>query len=43
VQGLRRIGAAEWGTKAFHTGKAPEARRGLGAIDPKAIGRRAVA
>jgi DNA transposition AAA+ family ATPase len=43
VQGLRRIGAAEWGNKAFHTGKAPEARRGLGAIDPKAIGRRAVA
>jgi DNA transposition AAA+ family ATPase len=34
IKGLTRIGMAEWGNKAFHTGVAPEARRGLGDSTP---------
>ena len=40
IKGLARIGAAEWGGKNFHTGQAPEARRGLGASVPIAVQRR---
>lgn len=44
IKGLTRVGIAEWGAKSFHTGQAPEARRGIGQGPAKgAIGRRTAA
>lgn len=41
LNGLHRISMVEWGKRAFHTGVAPEARRGVGSIAPvMARGRR---
>jgi DNA transposition AAA+ family ATPase len=43
-KGLTKLSRAEWGNKPFHTGEAPEARRGLGVIAPSVTrSRRAVA
>jgi DNA transposition AAA+ family ATPase len=35
VKGLTRIGPAEWVGQRFHTGEAPEARRGLGDVQAR--------
>lgn len=41
VQGLTKVGVAEWKGQRFHTGQAPEARRGLGDIQTKSARGRA--
>lgn len=35
VKGLAQLGTAEWAGQRFHTGQAPEARRGLGEVPAK--------
>lgn len=41
VKGLPHIGSAEWAGQRFHTGQAPEARRGLGEVPTKSARGRA--
>jgi DNA transposition AAA+ family ATPase len=37
VKGLTSVGLPEWAGQRFHTGQAPEARRGLGALQTKTV------
>lgn len=41
VKGLTNVGTAEWAGQRFHTGQAPEARRGLGDLQAKSARGRA--